>query len=118
MWTSSAKRPARGPATIIAKDLRRHVSFLASDDLAGRETGQPGVRRAEVYIAASFERSGLSPLPGADGYFMPFTLYRSAHDAARTRLELSIDGRRVAGKMGTDFRPFGFSDEGDVEASS
>src|SRR4029079_16241828 len=47
-----------------------HIQFLASDELAGRETGSPGHRRAAQYIATAFKRAGLKPA-GTQGYFQP-----------------------------------------------
>src|SRR5439155_14591922 len=47
-----------------------HIQYLASDELAGRETGSEGHRRAASYIAAAFKRAGLKP-GGTQGYFQP-----------------------------------------------
>src|SRR5712692_3130429 len=47
-----------------------HIQYLASDELAGRETGSEGHRRAAAYIAAAFKRAGLRP-GGTQGYFQP-----------------------------------------------
>ena len=47
-----------------------HIQYLASDELAGRETGSSGHRRAAQYIAAAFKRAGLKPA-GTQGYFQP-----------------------------------------------
>ena len=45
-----------------------HVSFLATDAMAGRDTGSPEHRKAAEYIAAEFKKAGLEP-GGTDGYF-------------------------------------------------
>src|SRR6187455_1550234 len=47
-----------------------HIQYLASDELAGRETGSEGHRKAASYIAAAFKRAGLKP-GGTQGYFQP-----------------------------------------------
>jgi len=47
-----------------------HIQYLASDELAGRETGSEGHRQAALYIAAAFKRAGLKP-GGTQGYFQP-----------------------------------------------
>ena len=47
-----------------------HIQYLASDELAGRETGSEGHRRAAQYVAAAFKRAGLKPC-GTQGYFQP-----------------------------------------------
>jgi len=53
---------------ISADSLRGHLSFIASDMLAGRDTPSPGLDIAAEYIAAHFRRAGLEPA-GDDGYF-------------------------------------------------
>ena len=46
----------------------KHIQYLASDELAGRETGSEGHRRAAQYVATAFQRAGLKP-GGMRGYF-------------------------------------------------
>lgn len=110
-----ARSPA-GESSIRARDLRRHVEFLASDELLGRDTGEAGVARAEEYVASRLRRYGLEPPPGADSPFLDFTLYRAAYDLAHTSLGLELPAGRSTARVGIDFRPFGFSDDGVVEA--
>lgn len=77
-----------GPAPLVAEealeatvpgireaDLRRHLGWLASEELRGRETATAGARLAGDYVAAAMERVGLRPA-GVDGYFQPFPLTR------------------------------------------
>lgn len=57
--------------SINASDLKAHLTFLASDELEGRETGTHGQRVAAKYIASQFMRLGLKP--GNNGsYFQYF----------------------------------------------
>jgi len=96
-----------------ADALRRHVELLASEELAGRGTLQPGGAMAEQYIAGVFAGAGLEPLPGRDSYFIPYPLYRQGFDPDRSWLEVGGDDGITAG-AGVDFRPFSFSDEGEA----
>jgi type II secretory pathway component PulC len=96
--------------------LRRHVEYLASDALMGRETGDTGCVLAEEYIAAEFERAGLAPLPGHDHFFIDYDLYRLGFDPDGTSLQIESSGATLAGRPGRDFRPFPFSDDGEIEA--
>jgi len=95
--------------------MRNDVAYLASDELAGRETGEPGVAAAEEYIAAAFREAGLAPLPGHEGYFAPFTLYRTGLDKARTILVVGDGAAGTSYEPGVDFRPFNFSGDGAVD---
>jgi Zn-dependent M28 family amino/carboxypeptidase len=47
-----------------------HVTFLADDNLEGRETGSEGLRKAESYIVDQFTKAGLQPA-GSDGFYQP-----------------------------------------------
>ena len=46
-------------ATIRANDIRRHITFLASDELAGRDTPSPGLETAAAYLVEFLEEAGL-----------------------------------------------------------
>lgn len=45
--------------TITPVELEAHLTFLASDELEGRETGTPGNHKAAEYIAGQFQSFGL-----------------------------------------------------------
>ncbi|UCE03114.1 MAG: M28 family peptidase [Candidatus Latescibacterota bacterium] len=104
--------PAR-PVTL--EEIRGHVEYLASDELAGRETGEPGCHEAEEYIAERFHAWGLEPLPGGDDLFVEFALRAGRFDKERSRATLHVGGRTYDGRLGREFRPFPFSGRGSVE---
>jgi hypothetical protein len=68
-----------------------HVSFLASDENQGRETGSPGYARAAEYVAQQFRDAGLEPA-GVDGYLQPMDFQVAQLDAAHSSLELLQNG--------------------------
>ena len=45
--------------------LRQHVEVLASDSIEGRETAEPGMRKAVDYVEKQFESFGLKPAFGS-----------------------------------------------------
>ncbi|HEX7050510.1 MAG TPA: M28 family peptidase [Longimicrobiales bacterium] len=95
--------PAAAAATITPADFARHIGFLASDALRGRDTPSPGLDQAAEYVADHFERLGLRPA-GVDGtYFQRYPLQRRALDVDGTRLELATASERPALDYGTDF---------------
>jgi Zn-dependent M28 family amino/carboxypeptidase len=47
-----------------------HVKVLAGDDMEGRETGSPGLRKAEAYVVEQLKQAGLQPA-GTDGFYQP-----------------------------------------------
>lgn len=61
-------------SAIDTADLRRHLSYIASDELQGRELGTDinGLDLCAEYLAKNAKIIGL--LPGAPGYFQSFDL--------------------------------------------
>ena len=54
-------QPTVAPVRVPIDLLRKHVYFLASDSLQGRETGTQGQRDAAIYCSRAFRQSRLSP---------------------------------------------------------
>ncbi|WP_040478883.1 M28 family peptidase [Mariniradius saccharolyticus] len=60
-------------ATINAQDLEKHLTYLASDELEGRDTGEKGQKLAAEYLANFYQNLGLKgPVDGT--YFQKFNL--------------------------------------------
>ena len=57
--------------------IRAHMSFLAADEMRGREAGSPEYDIAANYVAARFIEYGLTPAGGNGSYFqrVPMTTY-------------------------------------------
>ncbi|MEE4185035.1 MAG: M20/M25/M40 family metallo-hydrolase [Gammaproteobacteria bacterium] len=63
---AAARPPARAalaelPPVFSATKLMNHVTYLASEELAGRGLGTPGLELAADYIAKAFAEAGLQP---------------------------------------------------------
>lgn len=64
-------------STIQKSTIKGHIYFLASDELRGRETGSPEIDIAARYLSTTFQRYGVSPVPGAtEGYFQNVPLVK------------------------------------------
>lgn len=74
-------------ATIKAKDLEKHLTFIASDSLKGRNTGSKEQWVAAQYIANHFKSVGLAPVNGS--YFQKVDLLNRAW----TTVELKAKGK-------------------------
>lgn len=71
-----------------AARITKTVSYLASDKLKGRGTGEKGGEKASKYVAKKFAALGLEP--GFNGkYYQPFTFNRGKH--------LNVPSRNVIG---------------------
>jgi hypothetical protein len=60
------------------KDAVAELTYLASDELKGRDPGTPEMALAYDFIAKQLEAAGAKPLPGADGYFQNIPFMMSA----------------------------------------
>ncbi len=57
---------------------REQIIYLASDELLGRMTGEPGLDSAAAYIARHFKALGLKPNPQTGTYYQPFVIHQSS----------------------------------------
>lgn len=62
---------------ITVDDITIHITFLASDDLLGREAGTANEAKAANYIANHFRDFGLEPAGDDQTFFQEFTINTS-----------------------------------------
>ena len=103
-----------GGFRVHESSLRRHVEYLASPELEGREVGERGLRIAAEYIAGQLYRLGIGTWPPVDGstghfrlesYLQEFLLEEDSIE--ETRLQVEVDGdsgaRQPEAVAGVDF---------------
>jgi hypothetical protein len=106
--------PREALEAIRADDIRRHINFLASDSLKGRNTPSPELDRAAEYIANELKKYGLKPVNGS--YFNPFQV--STINLGRDNaLTVKTGSREVAYSLKQDFMPFDMTASKEVTAS-
>jgi hypothetical protein len=88
---------------IASDEMRSHVTFLASDELRGRDTGSPGELAAANYLAQRLKAYGV--LPGGDdgGYLRAVELERSTVEALPELIVTGADGSKEIGGYRTEF---------------
>lgn len=109
---------SRSAAAIREEDLRSHVSYLASPELAGRLTGSEGERLATEYVARAFQSYGLEPFDAsrdAEGYFQTFEFTAGVDLGPANEAVLTGSGGARLWKLNEDWRPLSFSELGSVE---
>ena len=85
--------------------IRAHLSFIASDDLEGRETTKRGARLASDYIASQLRLFGVQPFGDDGSYFQNFPMYVSSwSNDSYIDVEDNKGTERFA--LGTHFLPF------------
>ena len=85
-------------------NLKKHISTLASDDFAGRETGAPGEQKSYEYIIKEFKKAGLKP-KGEKGFLQPFPFTAGAEFGSSTQLVVNSN----IYVPGVDFFPLPYS---------
>ncbi len=66
--------PTPFAAGITAGELKSLLDVLASREMEGRETGEPGQRKAADFIAAQFKALGLPTVADRNSYFQKISL--------------------------------------------
>lgn len=110
----SAAPLERALATVSPSEIRSDLFFIASDELAGRDTPSAGLRIAALYLRARLERFGFEP--GAkDGYFQTFPLTQSRLDFDACSARATAGERSAGFQLGSDYF---LASENDVFAST
>lgn len=97
--STAAANSNRGVDTISAEQLRTYLTFIASDEMEGRDTPSRGLDTVAKFIALNLTRWGFKPA-GDDGtFFQKIALRRDQIDPAKTSAE--INGQKFT--AGEDF---------------
>ncbi|MGH9880524.1 MAG: hypothetical protein ACRD6N_03735, partial [Pyrinomonadaceae bacterium] len=93
---SGAKKPTvaslasqRGADTITAAQLKDYLSFIASDEMEGRDTPSRGLDATANFIAMNLSRWGLKPAGDEGTYFQRISLRRDLVDSTQTQVQLN-----------------------------
>jgi hypothetical protein len=104
---------AKFASFITAKDLNKHLSIIAGEEMQGRETGTEGQRKAAAYIESQFKLTGLKMPAGLAGYQQLYPL----HQDSMINCKLSTGGSDLV--MGTDYLiPANTNDNGNFNSNS
>lgn len=85
----------KGLESINQQDLELHMDFLASDELKGRATGDPGLLIAARYLAAQLKHLGLILPDKQNGYYQNYTISEKTYDREKSRIHIISDGSDV-----------------------
>ena len=102
--------------SISAEDARRHVTYLASDKLLGRNTPSPELIVAGDYIIEHFKSIGLKPVNGKYYHSWYFTRVNLG-PIEKNKLAFAAPGKKTkAFEIKKDFIPFAESGSANVDA--
>jgi len=78
-----------------------HVKVLADDNMEGRDTGSPGLRKAEAYVVDELKKFGVQPA-GKDGYYQPVQFVSRQIIESESAAALIRDGKVEPLTLGDD----------------
>ena len=61
--------PEKYLKTITASELKTHLYIVADDNMEGRQTGEPGQKRAGKYLIDQYTKMGVSHPPAATNFY-------------------------------------------------
>lgn len=99
----------RGLNSITAQNLKTHMLFLSSDELKGRNTGEPGLNIAAKYLAVQAEQLGLKSANPENGFFQPYIIQERAYDWSNSHVTIITEGKDPV----VNHRPFYIFPAGD-----
>ncbi len=79
----------RGADTITAAQLKDYLSFIASDEMEGRDTPSRGLDTTAKFLAMNLSHWGFKPAGDEGSFFQKIALSRDVLDKAETRLQVS-----------------------------
>jgi len=92
----------RGADTITAAELKDYLSFIASDEMEGRDTPSRGLDTTAKFLAMNLSHWGFKPAGDDGSFFQKIALRRDYLEKAETRVELN--GQTLS--LGDDYIPY------------
>lgn len=92
----------RGVDTINAAELKDYLSFIASDEMEGRDTPSRGLDTTAKFLAMNLSRWGFKPAGDDGSFFQKIGLRRDYLEKAETTVQLN--GQTLI--MGDDYIPY------------
>lgn len=98
--------------------LKKHIDYLASDELEGRGTGEKGNDAAARYIAEQLKNFGLEPAGDNGTYFQEFEVVKQLELGPKNSFTATVARKKpVQYTLKTDFIPVGFSENASVSGN-
>ena len=111
----SQNSPKIGLEQITPALLKKHIDYLASDKLKGRNTPSDGLDSAAVYIANEFAMLGIEKVNGT--YFQEIPLCTRDLDIENSYFRIS-DGKEIKEfKLKIDYNPLEMTDDRNITSS-
>ena len=93
----------RGVDTISASQMKDYLTFIASDEMEGRDTPSRGLDTTAKFLSLNLSRWGFKPAGDNGTFFQRIDLNRQRPDGGQTKVE--YNSRTLT--LGTDYLPGG-----------
>ncbi len=100
--TAAVASSRQGTEQITAAQMRDYLTFIAADEMEGRDTPSRGLDVTAKFLAMQLSRWGFKPAGDGGTFFQNIALRRERVEMSQSRVE--IDGQVF--KPGTDFIAF------------
>jgi hypothetical protein len=100
---------------ITADEIKQHITYLASDELKGRDSGTEEIKAAAVYISDEFKNYGLEPLFKGD-YLQEFPFIKTIELTDKNSLIFLVNENEVKPNLKEDYITVPFSGNAEVNA--
>jgi len=101
LWLLPAFAQQDHQPSFDGKTWWEHIKVLAADDMEGRDTGSPGLKRAEAYTVKQLKAEGLQPA-GARGFYQPVKFESRQLVETESSAALVRDGKAEPLTLGED----------------
>lgn len=97
MVSSTGNAQQKSLSFIDKADLKSHMTFFASDEMKGRNTGTPENDLAALYLKTQLMRLGLNPITETGDYYQNIPVVASYLDPSKTGISIkNIQGEETA----------------------
>jgi Tol biopolymer transport system component len=100
---------------IKSEDIKKIVSYLASEELGGRGTASPEEKKYTEAIATIFSQLDLKPLDSSSSFFQNFDFASGVELGQQSALTLQAGKQSVEAQLSQDFIPLAFSKTGEFK---
>ena len=96
LLSAAVQGQKEGLEVINKRDLKAYMTFFASDEMKGRNTGTSENEIAALYLRTNLMRLELKPLPGTGDYLQQVPLISSEIKSKETYLRINdINGNSI-----------------------
>ena len=100
---------------ITADEIKQHITYLASDELKGRDSGTEEIKAAAIYISDEFKNCGLEPIFNGD-FLQEFSFIKTIELTDKNNLSFFLKENEIKPKLKEDYITVPFSGNAEVNA--